>query len=147
MRIRDTYGSKEYPGKNPTHPIPKYKQMENCTIVVAGAKGVGKTTLTNTLIYDASIDVYDPTGPPDARKIVMIDNAQILINILDVGLEEYTAIRNHLLRGGQGFVLVYSVKDRSSFDAIKFWYNKILKVNHKGWIPVVLVGNKRGCNV
>lgn len=51
------------------------------------------------------------------------------------------------MRQGQGFLLVYSVTDRSSFEEIQSFYNEVFRVkeddqpkNHK--IPIIIVGNK-----
>jgi GTPase SAR1 family protein len=51
------------------------------------------------------------------------------------------------MRQGQGFLLVYAVTDRSSFEEIPTFYNEVFRVkedeapkNHK--IPIIVVGNK-----
>lgn len=44
----------------------------------------------------------------------------------------------------EGFVLVYSITDRGSFEEISLFYERILREKQKepGSVPVVIVGNK-----
>lgn len=46
------------------------------------------------------------------------------------------------MRGGEGFVLCYSITDRHSFDEIIEYREQIHRVQHREDVPVVLVGNK-----
>ena len=46
------------------------------------------------------------------------------------------------MRTGQGFMLVYAITSRSSFDEISSFRDQILRVKDKDKVPVVLVGNK-----
>lgn len=51
------------------------------------------------------------------------------------------------MRQGQGFLLVYSVTDRGSFEEIQSFYNEVFRVkedeNRKSnKIPIIIVGNK-----
>lgn len=43
---------------------------------------------------------------------------------------------------GEGFLLVYSITDRDSFDAISAYHQQILRVKDTETVPVLLVGNK-----
>ena len=53
------------------------------------------------------------------RKQVTIDNSTCLLDILDTaGQDEYSAMRDQYLRHGHGFLLVFSLTDRKSFDEI-----------------------------
>ena len=51
------------------------------------------------------------------------------------------------MRQGQGFLLVYSITDRSSFEEVQSFYNEVYRVkedeNRKNSkIPIMIVGNK-----
>lgn len=64
-------------------------------------------------------------------------------DILDTaGQEEYSAMRDQYMRTGQGFVMVYSITSRSSFDEINAFREQILRVKDKDTVPMVLAGNK-----
>jgi GTPase KRas protein len=51
-------------------------------------------------------------------------------------------MRDQYMRTGQGFVLVYAITSRSSFDEIQTFREQILRVKDKDRVPIVLVGNK-----
>jgi small GTP-binding protein len=46
------------------------------------------------------------------------------------------------MRTGDGFVLVFSVIDRKTFEEINEFYEQILRVKDTDAFPMVLVGNK-----
>jgi GTPase KRas protein len=51
-------------------------------------------------------------------------------------------MRDGYMRTGQGFILVYAINSRSSFDEIHDFRAQILRVKDKESVPSVLVGNK-----
>eukprot|EP00020_Sapocribrum_chincoteaguense_P002621 CAMPEP_0170746194 /NCGR_PEP_ID=MMETSP0437-20130122/8683_1 /TAXON_ID=0 /ORGANISM="Sexangularia sp." /LENGTH=218 /DNA_ID=CAMNT_0011084937 /DNA_START=64 /DNA_END=717 /DNA_ORIENTATION=+ len=77
------------------------------------------------------------------RKQVTIDEETCLLDILDTaGQEEYSAMRDQYMRTGQGFLCVYSITSRASFDEIRSFREQILRVKDADKSPMVLVGNK-----
>merc|ERR1711991_993772 len=105
--------------------------------------GVGKSALTIQLIQNHFIEEYDPTIEDSYRKQVTIDHETCLLDILDTaGQEEYSAMRDQYMRTGEGFLLVYAITSRSSFDEIATFREQILRVKDKESVPMVLVGNK-----
>ena len=72
-----------------------------------------------------------------------IDEETCLLDILDTaGQEEYSAMRDQYMRTGQGFLCVYSITSRASFDEIRSFREQILRVKDADKSPMVLVGNK-----
>jgi len=111
--------------------------------VIVGGGGVGKSALTIQLIQNHFIDEYDPTIEDSYRKQVTIDEETCLLDILDTaGQEEYSAMRDQYMRTGQGFILVFAITSRSSFDEIASFREQILRVKDKDKVPMILVGNK-----
>jgi GTPase KRas len=51
-------------------------------------------------------------------------------------------MREHYMREGEGFLLVYSITERDSFDLIGAFHQQLVRVKDMDSIPVVLVGNK-----
>jgi GTPase KRas protein len=85
----------------------------------------------------------DPTIEDSYRKQVSIDEETCLLDILDTaGQEEYSAMRDQYMRTGQGFIMVYAITARTSFDEIASFREQILRVKDKDKVPVILVGNK-----
>lgn len=46
------------------------------------------------------------------------------------------------MRTGEGFLLVYSITSRQSFEEIMTFQQQILRVKDKDYFPIILVGNK-----
>eukprot|EP00026_Physarum_polycephalum_P001882 Phypoly_transcript_01885.p1 GENE.Phypoly_transcript_01885~~Phypoly_transcript_01885.p1 ORF type:complete len:979 (+),score=188.07 Phypoly_transcript_01885:120-3056(+) len=91
--------------------------------------------------------VYSPpvrkTLSQKARSAYVDDNQTCLLDILDTaGQEEYSAMRDQYYRTGQGFLLVYSITSRSSFDEARYIHEQILRVKDSDSVPIILVGNK-----
>lgn len=112
-------------------------------LVVLGGGGVGKSALTIRLVTDNFLDEYDPTIEDSYRKQVMIDDETALLDILDTaGQEEFSSMQDQWMRDGQGFLLVYNIVARPTFDEVSVLYDKILRTKDTDKVPIVLVGNK-----
>lgn len=75
---------------------------------------------------------------------LQMDNfvCQIAERVLPVLQAEFTAMRDQYMRGGEGFIICYSITDRQSFQEAAEFKELIYRVRHTYDIPVVLVGNK-----
>ncbi|DAZ92390.1 TPA: hypothetical protein N0F65_003773 [Lagenidium giganteum] len=51
-------------------------------------------------------------------------------------------MQDQWMREGKGFLLVYSITSRSTFDDISTFKDKILRAKDVDYVPLVLVGNK-----
>lgn len=51
-------------------------------------------------------------------------------------------MREQYMRTGEGFLLVYSITDRQSFEEIMTFQQQILRVKDKDYFPMIVVGNK-----
>ncbi|KAG4300669.1 hypothetical protein PCK1_003098 [Pneumocystis canis] len=86
---------------------------------------------------------YDPTIENLYRKHILINGESCILEILDTaGQEEYVALRHQWIKDGDGFLLVYSVSSRSTFDRIKRFKEQIIEIKNTKSVPLVLVGNK-----
>ncbi|CAG7846256.1 SubName: Full=Related to RAS-2 RAS-2 PROTEIN {ECO:0000313/EMBL:CCA68861.1} [Serendipita indica DSM 11827] len=73
---------------------------------------------------------------------MIVDQKLCFIEVIDTaGQEEYSTLRDQWVREGQGFVLVYSIASRATFDRLEVFRQNMIRV--KRTQPVfVLVGNK-----
>lgn len=67
----------------------------------------------------------------------------VILNILDTaGQDEYKALRENYMKTGEGFILVYDVTSRYSFEEVQKLYKQICTVKDRENTPIVLLGNK-----
>jgi len=108
-----------------------------------GDGGVGKTSITIQLCSNHFVEMYDPTIEDSYRKQMVIDDEACMLEILDTaGQEELTALRDQWIRGAEGFIIVYSITSRTSFDQVTQFMHQILRVHDVENMPMVIVGNK-----
>lgn len=66
-----------------------------------------------------------------------------MLDVLDTaGQEEYSAMREQYMRTGEGFLLIYSITSRQSFEEIMTFQQQILRVKDKDYFPIIVVANK-----
>lgn len=112
-------------------------------IVVVGGGGVGKSALTIQFIQSYFVTDYDPTIEDSYQKQCVIDDKVARLDVLDTaGQEEFSAMREQYMRSGEGFLLVFSLSDRRSFEEAARFHKDILRVKDRDEFPVMLVGNK-----
>ncbi|KAI8926518.1 small GTPase superfamily [Entophlyctis helioformis] len=112
-------------------------------IIMVGSGGVGKSALTLQYMYGDFTEEYDPTKADSYRKKVTLDNQESFIDILDTaGQEEYAAIRDNYYRSGEGFLCVFSLCERESFQHTQEFRDQICRVLDDEKVPFILVGNK-----
>ncbi|KAK4520333.1 uncharacterized protein ATC70_008467 [Mucor velutinosus] len=116
-------------------------------LVVLGDGGVGKTALTIQLCLNHFVEVnFELIGSIKGTPIMMrvvIDDQPCILEVLDTaGQEEYTALRDQWIRDGEGFLLVYSITSRSTYDRIERFRDQIFRVKDVDNVPLMLVGNK-----
>ncbi len=51
-------------------------------------------------------------------------------------------MREQYMRSGEGFLLVFSLTDRNSFEEIYKFHKQILRVKDRDEFPMMLVANK-----
>merc|ERR1711871_387386 len=120
-----------------------FLDMTEYKLVIVGGGGVGKSACTIQLIQNNFIEEYDPTIEDSYRKQVTIDDETCILDILDTaGQEEYSAMRDQYMRTGQGFLIVYSIIARASFDEVSSFRDQILRVKDADKVPMVICGNK-----
>lgn len=79
----------------------------------------------------------------DTQRIFTCTKIFLYLTVLDTaGQEEFSAMREQYMRKGDGFLLVYSVTDKQSYENIMYFYTQILRVKDRDVYPMLLVANK-----
>ena len=74
-----------------------------------------------------------PFSPPHFFNLLYLGRAADRLN---------SAMREQYMRTGEGFLLVYSITSRNSFEEISTFHQQILRVKDQDQFPVVVVANK-----
>lgn len=116
--------------------------MDSWRVAVLGDGGVGKTALAVQFTLNCFVETYDPTIEDAYRKQLVVDNRMCFVEVIDTaGQEEYATLRDQWVREGQGFILVYSIASRATFERLEVFRQAMMKVKRQK--PVfMLVGNK-----
>lgn len=120
-------------------------------IAVLGSRSVGrwdlltagKSSLVVRYVEDAFVDSYYPTIENVFEKTIRYKGQDFDCDIVDTaGQDEYSILNSKHAIGIHGYVLVYSIASRASFEMIQTVYDKILNYTGTSTIPCVLVGQK-----
>jgi len=114
-------------------------------VALLGAGGVGKSCLTIQFVKGLFVTHYDPTIEDSYRKQLTIDGESIALDIFDTaGQEEYSAMTDQYMAQGEGFMLVYSITSRPSFERLDGYVEQIQRAKDDKIqnIPIVIIGNK-----
>lgn len=116
--------------------------MDSWRIVILGDGGTGKTELAVQFTLNCYIETYDPEIEDAYRKQFKVDGKETFVEVIDTtGQAEYATLRDQWVREGQGFILVYSIASRPTFERLEVQYQAMLKVK-KARPVFMLVGNE-----
>ena len=77
------------------------------------------------------------------RIVVILNHINQAHDVLSLfPVYTYSAMREQYMRTGEGFLLVYSITSRNSFEEISTFHQQILRVKDKDSFPVIVVANK-----
>ena len=130
--------------KNILYNIIKQQNNPNSIKIAVLGKGVvGKSSLTYRFInYDVSTE-HDPTIEDRYKSNLNIEGTNYEVEILDTaGEEDYQNMMDMWISFGEGFLLVFAINDKESFNLIKSKRDRILRGKHGVKFPILLVGNK-----
>jgi len=116
--------------------------MDSWILAVLGSGGVGKTALAVQFALKHYPESHDPTIEDVYRTQLVVDHRLCFIEVIDTaGVEEYQAFRDQWIRECQGFILVYSITSRYSFEYLEDIYQSMRRVK-RGELIFMLVGTK-----
>ncbi|CAG2190771.1 ras-related and estrogen-regulated growth inhibitor-like [Mytilus galloprovincialis] len=119
----------------------KGKSSVDSRIMVLGRSAVGKSALVVRYLTRRFIWEYDPTLECTYKHHSVVDDENVVMEILDTAGQDENIHREGGVRWADGFVLVYAINDRQSFEditSIKQYIDETKKTN----VQCVLVGSK-----
>ncbi|XP_070184821.1 ras-related protein Rap-2a-like [Littorina saxatilis] len=112
-------------------------------IVVMGAAGVGKSAIISQFLYDNFQNEYNQTVEELHQGEYDFNGVKLTLDILDTaGAYSFPAMRQLAISTSDAFVLVYSVDDEASFQAVTELREQIITEKGTEDVPIVIVGNK-----
>lgn len=117
-------------------------------MAVIGGSGVGKTALVVRFLTKRFIGDYERNAGNLYSREVQVDGDQVTIQVQDTPSVELTDndinLPEHVscsIQWADAVVLVYSVTDRRSFDAMEQLYQLAVRAGGAG-VPIILLANK-----
>ena len=113
-------------------------------IIVIGEGSVGKSALCLRFVKGEFNIEYNPTIEDSYSKDVAVSSgSNVTLSIIDTaGQEEYISLREQYYIKGDGFVLVYSIENKNSFNSLKTHREQILGLRTGRNSVMILAGNK-----
>jgi len=75
------------------------------------------------------------------EKTFIVDDEAVMLNMFEFSdVQHYTGLASVYIRAAEGFMLVYSITSRSSFEQVQIFQRRI-RVMGKEYYPMVLIGN------
>ncbi|KAJ5074307.1 ras gtpase [Anaeramoeba ignava] len=118
--------------------------MNPIKISIIGNGGVGKKAFSFQFCYSYFIEEYDPVMEDSFRKQVVIDDEILIIEILDYYYDDEwnNRIKQRIYEKTDGFIVVYSINDKYSFNKLENYLKEIYKFKKTDDFPIIIIGNK-----
>ena len=116
---------------------------EKIKLMVIGETRVGKTALIKKYTKNVFGGAYLTTvGIDFQEKIINVEEKSVKLQIWDTaGQERFRNIAKSYFHTSDGFLLVYDISCKDSFEKLNFWYEQI-KLNAPENTKCVVAGNK-----
>ncbi|KAK7044387.1 ras-domain-containing protein [Favolaschia claudopus] len=119
--------------------------LDSRKIVVLGSPRVGKSSLVNQFVENTFTQVYKPSMKTTFSKTITLAGRDYPCQIIDTeGQDEFSQMNEHYAIGVHGYILVYAIDSRISFEMVQVIYDKIISYSGQpvGEVPAIIVGTK-----
>lgn len=116
---------------------------EQRKVLLMGSPAVGKSSITIQFVENHFVETYNPTIENTFSKSIKFRGVEYDTKIVDTaGTDDSDPIQEAHTIGIHGYILIYSVASRSSFEKMKVLNDKILTACGTDKVPRVICGNK-----
>ncbi|EFP09190.1 CRE-RHEB-1 protein [Caenorhabditis remanei] len=123
------------------------RQSLNRKVAVMGYPHVGKSAIVLRFTQNVFPERYESTIEDQHTKHMTAFQRDYNLRVTDTaGQQEYTVFPRSCSLDINGFILVYAIDDRKSFEMCTNIYEKIVRTYGDTSIPIVIVGNKSDLN-
>uniref|UniRef100_A0A8C8VPV6 small monomeric GTPase n=1 Tax=Pelusios castaneus TaxID=367368 RepID=A0A8C8VPV6_9SAUR len=127
-----------------------YFHTRDIKLAVLGAGSVGKSAMIVRFLTKRFIGDYEPNTGNLYSRLVHIEGDQVSIQVQDTpgciqvqeGFVQMLDSLSRCVKWADGFLLVYSITDYSSYQSIRPLFQHIRKVYPDSKRPILIVGNK-----
>nr|XP_057911183.1 GTP-binding protein REM 1 [Doryrhamphus excisus]XP_057911184.1 GTP-binding protein REM 1 [Doryrhamphus excisus] len=114
-------------------------------VMLLGDNGVGKSSLAR--IFAGVTEKEEQPGEDTYQRTLTVDGKETTLIVMDTWgsdklEEDGRTAQDDCLKVGSAYVIVYSVTDRSSFDAAAELRITLRRIRQAENLPIILVGNK-----
>ncbi|KAJ6245430.1 ras-like protein [Anaeramoeba flamelloides] len=117
--------------------------QNNYRVFIIGGLGVGKTALAHR--FTKNLFLGDRASEIDGsdEKQIVIEGETCNLDVLDTAVyQEFSAMRYSCIISAEGFLVIYSIDSRKSFDEVSGYCEYLRDIKESDGIPIVIVGNK-----
>ena len=116
---------------------------EKVKVVIVGASGVGKTSLSNRFVYDDFQERSQPTlGASYLETLHKFEGHNLRYQLWDTaGQEKYRSIAKIYYKDARIALLVYDVTSKISFVSLQTWAQEV-RSSAPADVILAVVGNK-----
>lgn len=117
--------------------------QNKCKVVTLGDPGTGKTSIRHRYLKRAFRETEPMTiGLEFSNATITVDGEKMTMDIYDVAGQESFDIRQKIMKGVHGAIIVFDLTRHETFFSIRSWIDEVSEHNPKAKIPVIIVGNK-----
>lgn len=111
-------------------------------VIIIGDSAVGKSQLLGQWVHNQfSKDILPTVYIEFSTKMFKVEGKMINVQFWDTaGQERFNALTRQYYNGAHGAVIVYSIAERHTFDAVEKWLKDIRAQSQES--EILLVGNK-----
>ncbi|KAJ7676848.1 P-loop containing nucleoside triphosphate hydrolase protein [Mycena polygramma] len=128
--------------------MPGTTSLNRRKIVILGSRSVGKSSLVKQFIDGTFSGSYYPNTDSTTTKTIMYNGTEYPCEIIDTaGQDEFSPLKSQHAIGVHGYIFVYSIASRASFNMVQVLYDKIVEYSGIEGIAAIIVGSKADLDI